>query len=98
MISASAIVAGSNSGRALRTIWVTDSDSSAWRSSTISEKHSAKYGSSANCGNGPIRHRRGRAHPIHRHHLDRAPWAQRSRIERFGEAHELGRLAIDIAA
>src|SRR5205814_7105836 len=50
MISASAIVAGSNSGRALRTIWVTDSDSSAWRSSTISEKHSAKYGSSANCG------------------------------------------------
>src|SRR5207248_6162768 len=50
MISASSIVAGTKAGRALKTIWVTDSDSSAWRSSTISEKHSAKYGSSANCG------------------------------------------------
>src|ERR1700730_8509388 len=50
MILASSIVADSSAGCALRTIWVTDSDSSAWRSSTISEKHSAKYGSSENCG------------------------------------------------
>ena len=38
------------------------------------------------------------AHPIDRHHLDRAPWAKRARIERFGEAHELGRFAIEMAA
>src|SRR5690242_12656833 len=50
MVLAPSIVAGSSAGRALRTISVTDNDSSAWRSSTISEKHSAKYGSSANCG------------------------------------------------
>src|SRR4051812_3696845 len=50
IILASSIVADSRVGCALRTIWVTDSDSAAWRSSIISEKHSAKYGSSANCG------------------------------------------------
>ena len=38
------------------------------------------------------------AHPIDRHHLDRAPWAKRARIERFGEADELGGFAIEMAA
>src|ERR1700756_5113691 len=38
------------------------------------------------------------AHPIDRHHLDRAPGAERARIERFGEADELGRFAIEMAA
>ena len=38
------------------------------------------------------------AHPIDRHHLDRAPWAKRARIERFGEAHELGGFATEVAA
>src|SRR5437879_5685502 len=41
---------GSSAGRVLSTICVTESASSAWRSSTISEKHSSKYGSWTNWG------------------------------------------------